>query len=127
MEQKILLIDDDPEEHEIFQFALDLALPETGCEHAFNCQDAVDKIRNGGTPSLGHIFLDMNMPCMELPKCIFSIKEALGNQSAEIIILTGYRMPDMAGMDELGITNVITKPGSVDMLADKIRQSVGKK
>lgn len=124
MNNCILLIDDDPEDHEIFNFALELAFPDAVCEHSFNCPDAVEKIRMGTTPAPGNIFLDVNMPRMELPKCLFSINEALGSRSAEIIILTGFRIVDLPNSNGIGAMKVISKPSTVEMLAEKIRESV---
>ena len=121
MNNSILLIDDDPEDHEIFEFALEMAIPDAVCEHSFNCQDAVDKIKKGNCPMPGNIFLDVNMPQMELPKCLFSIHEALGDRAAEIIILTGFRIADLP---EQSAMKVISKPNTVELLAQRILEMV---
>ena len=124
MNNSILLIDDDPDDHEIFNYALEMAFPDAICEHSFNCQDAAEKIRNGSCPPPANIFLDVNMPAMELPKCLFSINEALGTSSTEIIILTGFRMSDLPNYDSFGILKVISKPSTVEMLAEKLREAM---
>lgn len=121
MNNSILLIDDDPEDHEIFEFALEMAIPDAVCEHSFNCQDAVDKIKKGNCPMPGNIFLDVNMPQMELPKCLFSIHEALGDRAAEIIILTGFRIADLPDHSDM---KVISKPNTVELLAQRILEMV---
>lgn len=121
MNNSILLIDDDPEDHEIFEFALEMAIPDAVCEHSFNCQDAVDKIKKGSCPMPGNIFLDVNMPKMELPKCLFSIHEALGDCAAEIIILTGFNVSDVPANT---VMKVISKPNSVELLAQRILETV---
>ena len=69
----------------------------------------------------GNIFLDVNMPQMELPKCLFSIHEALGDRAAEIIILTGFRIADLP---EQSAMKVISKPNTVELLAQRILEMV---
>ncbi|MCE7064593.1 response regulator [Dyadobacter sp. CY326] len=124
MNKNILLIDDDPDDHEIFNYALEMAFPDVNCEHAFDCLDAVERIKKGIYPHPDSIFVDVNMPAMEFPKCLFSINEALGASSAEIIILTGFQLSDLPSYDALGILKVISKPSSVEMLAEKLRETM---
>ncbi|MCF0062876.1 response regulator [Dyadobacter chenwenxiniae] len=125
MNNNILLIDDDPDDHEIFEFALELAYPTATCEHSYNCQDAVEKIRKRSSPLPGNIFLDFNMPMMELPKCLFAINEALGVDHADIVILTGFRTDDLPDFNSFGVVKVISKPSTIELLAEEIQDVVG--
>jgi len=125
MNNNILLIDDDPDDHEIFDFALEIAYPTATCEHSYNCQDAVEKIKRRHSPLPENIFLDVNMPMMELPKCLFAIHEALGVNHADIVILTGFAAPDLPNYNAFGVVKVISKPSTVELLAEKIQDVMG--
>lgn len=125
MNNNILLIDDDPDDHEIFDFALEIAYPAATCEHSYNCQDAVEKIRQRLSPLPENIFLDMNMPMMELPKCLFAINEALGANHADIVILTGFATADLPNFNAFGVVKVISKPSTIELLAEEIQDVVG--
>ncbi|SKB81960.1 response regulator [Dyadobacter psychrophilus] len=127
MNNNILLIDDDPDDHEIFEFALGLAYPTATCEHSYNCQDAAEKIKKRLFPLPENIFLDFNMPMMELPKCLFAIHEALGVDHADIVILTGFAKADLPNFNAFGVVKVISKPSTIELLAEEIQDVVGYK
>lgn len=127
MNNSILLIDDDPDDHDIFEFALEMAYPKATCEHSFNCQDAVNKIKDRLFPLPDNIFLDFNMPKMELPKCLFAINEALGVDRVDIIILTGLKVSDLPNYQSFGVMKVISKPSTIELLAGEIKDVMGYK
>ncbi|MCF2489444.1 response regulator [Dyadobacter sp. CY347] len=127
MNNSILLIDDDPDDHEIFEFALGMVFPKATCEHSFNCQDAVEKIKERLSPLPDNIFLDFNMPKMELPKCLFAINEALGVNHVDIVILTGLKAADLPNFKSFGVMKVISKPSTIELLAEEIQDVMGYK
>ena len=108
-----LLIDDDSEESEIFQYALEeLKLP-IDCHLATSGRQALDLLKNGRIRP-DFIFLDLNMPRMDGKECLKEIKK-MDNASQTNVILysTFFHDEQIKALEALGADGFITKTTSI--------------
>ena len=69
----VLLIDDDPEEFELFCVALERYNSNISCTHAKDCDDLYRAIKG---KQIDYIFLDFNLPQKNGFECLKLIKDA---------------------------------------------------
>jgi len=107
---KILLIDDDPEEFEIFCDALAKVDDSIDCVPAFSCSEGFQKMDSSeGLPK--YIFLDLNMPQSHGKYCLEKIKKHPTYNSIPVFIYTtSSRELDKALTQRLGAESFFTKP-----------------
>lgn len=114
---KIMYVDDDPADLEIFSAALkDLNTDHTLCT-ASNCMEVLDCLTNGDTFDI--IFMDINMPLMDGKQCLHEIKKKEGFKNIPVIILSGTdRMSEIDEVYSLGAHYHIVKPHAyINLLA----------
>jgi CheY-like chemotaxis protein len=107
---KILLIDDDPEEFDILCQTLTRLNKGIDCVQAFSCQEGFQKLESsGGLPR--YIFLDLNMPGSHGKYCLEKIKKHPVFSTIPVFIYTtSNRETDMEVSKRLGAELFITKP-----------------
>lgn len=120
---KILLIDDDPEEFDILCGAVDQLDKGIGCVAATSCQEGFQKLTSSqGLPR--YIFLDLNMPGWHGKYCLEKIKKhPVFNAIPVFIYTTSNRDSDKEETKKLGADRFITKPDSPQELR-KILSSI---
>jgi CheY-like chemotaxis protein len=108
----ILLIDDDPEEFDIFCNTIADLDKSIGCIHALNCKDGFQKLEvSEGLPR--YIFLDLNMPGSHGRNCLERIKKhPIYSRVPVFVYTTSNRQVDMEESKKLGAQMFITKPGT---------------
>lgn len=113
---KILLIDDDEEDQEIFLSALREITDGTSCDAYSDATIALDKLRSGQlTPDV--IFLDLNMPIMNGQQFLKEIKKNDQLKDIPVIIFsTSSHEGTIALTRELGAHAFITKPSDFNSL-----------
>jgi DNA-binding response OmpR family regulator len=107
---KILLIDDDPEEFDIFCETVAKVDKSIDCVQAFNCKDGFQKLDDSqGLPR--YIFLDLNMPPSHGKYCLERIKNhPLYSSIPVFIYTTSNREVDIEETKKLGAQLFFTKP-----------------
>lgn len=111
-----LIIDDDPEDQEIFELALENVDSSIELIKAFNGWDGLNKLKGmDALPNL--IFLDLNMGVMDGRECIVELKRD-GNlsQIPVVIYSTSSDQRDVTELTNLGAARFITKPTDVNRL-----------
>jgi CheY-like chemotaxis protein len=113
---KVLLIDDDPEEIEIFSEALSNLDKNIDCVGAKNCNDGFAKLNaSQGLPR--YIFLDLNMPGSYGVICLDQLKKhPLYNSIPVFIYTSSNRESDKRQTIKLGAQLFITKPNTMEEL-----------
>ncbi len=113
---KILLIDDDPEEFDIFCDALARLDKSIACENALSCSEGFQKMEaSKGLPR--YIFLDLNMPQAHGEVCLEKIKSHPTYSSIPVFIYTtSNRESDIQVTKRLGAQSFFTKPDDVQGL-----------
>jgi DNA-binding response OmpR family regulator len=113
---KILLIDDDPEEFDIFCEALSLLDNSIDCIGAISCSEGFEKLMTSeGLPR--YIFLDLNMPASNGKYCLQKLKKHPAYSSIPVFIYTtSNRDSDIHETKKLGAQWYFTKPASIGEL-----------
>jgi CheY-like chemotaxis protein len=113
---KILLIDDDLEEHDIFSDAISKLDKSIECISATNCKDGFAKLNaSRGLPR--YIFLDLNMPGSYGKFCLDQLKKHPVYTNIPVFIYTtSSREIDKKETKDLGAQLFITKPGTMNEL-----------
>ncbi|MCE3280805.1 MAG: response regulator receiver protein [Bacteroidetes bacterium] len=116
-----LLIDDDPDDQEIFCMALGDMGKEVNCTFANDGVDALKKLsENSVLPDF--IFIDMNMPRMNGNECLAKIKEENHLKAIPVYMYSTSADPaTVAETQRLGAAGFIVKPTSVSELTKTLK------
>jgi CheY-like chemotaxis protein len=119
--QKILLIDDDAEDHEIFSSALSIVSNALECVSLTDPKEALYKLDTKELkPDV--IFLDLNMPIMSGQEFLIKIKGIDHLKHIPVIIYsTSSNAATIATTKELGAIDFITKPNRFNTLVDILK------
>ena len=117
IERKCFLIDDDPDDKEIFAWAIKEANLDIKLDTAENGRAALDLISNDPGFAPDYIFLDLNMPLMGGKQFLQEInKMQTFKDIAVIIYSTTIKESDKAEMSLIGASEFVIKPSAVDDL-----------
>jgi CheY-like chemotaxis protein len=120
--RKVLLIDDDEEDAEIFQAAALEAAKSVECLVAHDAREALAKLESKALePDV--IFLDLNMPVMSGQRFLQEIKSRPALNEIPVIIFSTSSNPATIQLTkELGANDFITKPSRFDDLVKILNQ-----
>jgi DNA-binding NtrC family response regulator len=119
--QKILLIDDDVEDHEIFETALSLVSKQLSFISFTDAKLALDKLDTNEIHA-DVIFLDLNMPVMSGEEFLMKIKNLDHLKQIPVIIYsTTSNAATISATKNLGAIDFITKPDRFDLLIDILK------
>lgn len=109
--KKCLLIDDDPDDHELFAIALEAIDRSVHCSFAKDGLYGLELLEESGTELPDVIFLDLNMPRMGGKECLHTIRSVREYDHIPVVILTTSvnrfdQVDTLAG----GAVDFITKP-----------------
>lgn len=114
-EIQILLIDDDEDDRDFFQFALETINKNIGYTGVESGHDGLLFLKNNTLPDC--IFLDLNMPGMSGRGCLIEIKVNPDYSHIPVIIFSTSSDPrDIKETKELGAVDFITKPSKTSDL-----------
>ncbi len=123
MHKKIFLLDDDADEHEIFQSALKRVNEQVIFNCASTWQEAGPLLPDF---SPDFIFVDLNMPKMDGISCVAEIRKIKPLQYTPIYIYsTGINEKEGKKAISFGATNYIVKPASFIDLCKLLKKIVG--
>jgi CheY-like chemotaxis protein len=114
-----LLIDDDSEESEIFQYALDELELHVKCYTVTSGKEAISIIANKQLQPQ-YIFLDLNMPRMNGGECLREIRKINAGANIPIYLYsTSFGNGAKEELETLGATGFITKTTNIfDLYAE---------
>jgi len=120
----ILLVDDDPEEFELFCEALKTMGSDIKCLHAHDGAEAL-RMLTERRPLPNYIFLDINMPVMNGWECLTQIKSDPRLASIPVLVYsTTSNAREIESYRQLGAAEFIAKPASFTQLVNVIRRTV---
>ena len=123
--QRIILIDDDPDDQLFFRDAVQVVQPDLLCELASNCQEAFDQLELPPPPDF--IFMDLNMPVMNGFDCLVFLKNKSEYKHIPIIIFTTSKnQNDISRTQQLGARWYMTKPDDFKVLCSKLNKILNK-
>ncbi len=91
MEKKILLVDDDIDELEIFVDALNKLSLNFSCMQALNTEEAIEFLLHSKPD---YIFIDFNMPRTNGLEALKKLKGVYGDENARYIIYSNFISPE---------------------------------
>lgn len=119
---KILVIDDDIDDQEIFLTALESTLSTVKCVAVGSAVEALKKLGNGELTT-DIIFLDLNMPVMTGQQFLAEIKKDERLCNIPIVVLsTSSHQPTIEQAMNLGAANFITKPDKFNELVRILKE-----
>jgi DNA-binding response OmpR family regulator len=117
----ILLIDDDPDDREIFCEAVKIIDPKIQCSVAPNPVEAF-KILDDSTILPHYIFLDINMPVMDGRTCLEEIRKNVKWKDVGVIMYsTTQNKEEMMHFQKLG-AKFLNKPASFEKLITALKE-----
>ena len=115
------LVDDDHDDHEIFQIALENLDVNIELRTAFDGRDALDRLEKDVLFLPDYIFLDLNMPRLNGLQCLHELKKTERLKNIPVIIYTtSSEERHKSQAIDLGAQEFITKPANVDELSQKL-------
>ena len=123
---KVLFVDDDPEDFEVFCEALKSINPEAVCEYLQDGEAALSFLQERSDTAPEYIFLDVHMPVMGGEECLKHIQADEVLRRIPVIIFSSSIHPSEGQkFKELGASDVIIKPSTfreiVHLLTEKLK------
>lgn len=122
--KKIVLVDDDADDRQIFEEVIQGIDPEVVVVTAENGLEMVallDKITDDDLPDM--IILDQNMPKMTGKESLIFLKESERYRNISTIVYSTYQVKDFyQECLELGAQDVVAKPDSLQAYREMIEQ-----
>lgn len=119
--KKILLIDDDRDDAELFKEALSEINSSINFQHYEDARQGLQKLleKQDNLPDL--IFLDINMPVTSGWECLAEFKKTDHLKNIPVIMFTTSSQPKEKEMaKELGAADFITKPSEYKVLKEML-------
>ncbi|MHA4847774.1 response regulator [Flavitalea antarctica] len=117
MAHRILLIDDDSDDREMFCEAIGELSPDVICYFATDGYKAFSKLQTGEFELPDLIFLDINMPLISGWDCLQKFKEHPGYRQIPVIMYsTSSNYFDIEKANNLGALLFFTKPSNFKVL-----------
>jgi CheY-like chemotaxis protein len=113
----ILLIDDDSDDHIIFEEILNVIDANINCSHAYTAYEGIKMVESIGE-EINYIFLDLNMPMMDGKECLAELKKRCNIPT--IIFTTSCRKTDIDDAQKLGAQWYLIKSNSFTGLQKSI-------
>jgi CheY-like chemotaxis protein len=121
MPKRVLLIDDDTDDAEVFADVLKEIPRDFDFYHFSDGREALTRLQQTGSSHPDIIFLDINMPIVDGWECLRKIKELANLANIPIIM---YSTANLVGKDlqpgDVGATAFLTKPDSFGELREKL-------
>jgi len=122
---KCLLVDDDPDDQELFRYALQKVDLELKLYIADDGAYAIDQLQDENfTPAI--IFVDLNMPRLNGIECIAEIKKIARLADIPIYIYsTAHDYQNNIDIQALGVKEYLEKPSNVLELVPTLKRVFG--
>lgn len=122
------IVDDDPDDQELFIEALQGLDGLCTCVSAFNGQEALQKLLTGMPASPDFIFLDLNMPRMNGKEFLAEVKKIKLIQDIPVIIYsTSTDKKDILDTIQLGAVYFLQKPNRFEDLTMALSNIISRK
>jgi len=119
--RRIFLIDDDPDDQDIFIMTLRDINKEMVCETADNGVKAIEKLNSAGYPVPDFIFIDFNMPKMNGLDCLKIIRATDKFRNSKVIMYSTTSESRMVVLSKkLGADDFLMKPSGLEELKNRL-------
>ena len=118
----LLIIDDDPDDIELFQEAVKEVGSYINCISAKDGRDAIDLLNQDGIKLPSAIFLDLNMPRLNGKQCLSEIKKIKKLSHIPVIIYSTTRQrQDEEDLKRMGAMEFLIKPPSFPEICSAVK------
>lgn len=125
--RSILLVDDDPDDRELFRDAVKEVDKSVDCITCRNGEEMLALLSEQRDLVLDYIFLDTHMPVLNGKECFYEIRKINAFQSVPIVIYSAAEVTDdIRELINLGNVYFMTKPYSFMDLRKAIRDFLKK-
>lgn len=126
MAQKVILIDDDPDDHEIFAMAMVEASPEAVCILYDSAEKALEDLTGSVGDRPDYIFLDLNMPRMNGMQFLELAQRENVLPGVPVIIYSTSILPSIKTQAlQFGASDFLAKPTSHLELIKSLKKFLG--
>ena|ERR1044072_2904723 len=113
----IIIIDDDPDDRDMFCEAVGLIEHTCKCEMKQSCEEALNYLKKTAAKP-DYIFLDINMPRLNGLQCLQRLKQDAELKEIPVIIYsTSSNKKEIDAMLKAGASSYIVKPDSYNKLS----------
>lgn len=117
-----LLIDDDPEDHEIFRMAIDQTTLDVTCFYKKSYADSVLYIKTLDMYPPDFIFLDWYMPGFHGIKCLDAFKKIKKLAKSQFVVFSGAYSSDITGyLASAYNCKFLEKSDSIEWMASELK------
>jgi len=114
--RRVLIIDDDEDDRELFCEAVGYVSKDIDCLHATDGENALELLAVGKGKLPDFIFLDLNMPRLNGKECLAEIKKRSHTKDIPVIIYsTSSSRNDKDETKLLGATDFLRKPSEFSL------------
>jgi DNA-binding response OmpR family regulator len=119
----IVVIEDDPDDHEIFLMAIsEINLP-IKCLFFFDCENALRHFQQGNADIPQLVLIDINLPSINGPECVLELQKLPGFARPYIVIhSTSFPVGWEDRLKAIGVDRLIEKSSSIPLLVANIEQ-----
>lgn len=126
MQKRILLIDDDKDDAELFVDALQETGTDADFNHYHNGIEALARLAEPDSRQPDVIFLDINMPVVDGWECLRRIKQVALLKNIPIVMYSTSNLQEKGvSPSDVGATAFLTKPDSFSELKRKLSELLG--
>jgi CheY-like chemotaxis protein len=120
-QRSFFLIDDDPDDQEIFGMVLKELDETIGCDFASDGIQAINRLKVNFAFKPNYILIDLNMPRMNGLDCLKEIKKLQHLNDSKVFIYSTSAVASVIDQSkELGADDFIQKPAAVSALKEII-------
>jgi CheY-like chemotaxis protein len=117
------MIDDDTDDHEIFELALQQIDTSIACDFVHDGVSALSKLTSGEISKPDYIFLDLNMPRMSGRQVLQELKKFDNLKDIPVVVCSTSSESVFANeAKELGAIAYIVKPSSLRELVKNLKE-----
>ena len=121
----ILIIDDDPQDCELFYEAVREVGSDFPCARAADGKEGLSLLQNDPIKLPDFIFLDINMPAMNGKECLMQIKQHDKLRSIPVIMYsTTSNANEIGSYRKLGAHDFLIKPHNFNRLVEALRSII---
>lgn len=124
MDQPItcLLVDDDPEDHEIFRMAIDQTALDVKCFYKSSYAETLSYLKTDSLYAPDFIFLDWYMPGIHGIKCLDTFKRNKRLNQSQFVVFSGAYSSDITGyLASVYNCKFLEKSDSIEWMASELK------
>lgn len=119
------MIDDDTDEHEIFNMAIKDLKETIDCLYFTDCESAVAHFSRAGAEAPSHVFIDLKLPRLEGEQCLAQLQQIRQFDDPFTVVYSSSIPDDLKEkLTRSGVDKIMEKTDSIPELAQQTQQVV---